>query len=91
MTTRHRMRARAREESGHTLVELLVTMVLSVLMLGVVLLIGDLFLANSTANSKLTQAEDDSRRVMSQMVRTVRDAPQPASGTGPILPPRTAA
>jgi type II secretory pathway pseudopilin PulG len=83
------LRRRLRNESGHTLIELLVVMTLAVLVLGIVLLIGQLFMADSTATGKLTQAEDDSRAQMARIVRTIRDAPQPAASTSPIAIART--
>jgi len=84
-----RVRAALRREDGHTLIELLVTMTLAVLVLGVVLLIGQLFTTHSGSVNKLTQVEDDSRSQMSRMVRLIRDAPQRATATNPIAIART--
>jgi hypothetical protein len=78
------LRRRLEDESGHTMPELVVTMALGVLMLGVVLLIAEMFTNSSGANNRLTQIEDDSRSVMADVVRTIRDAPQPATSTSPI-------
>lgn len=83
------MRARLQREDGHTLVELLVVMALAPLVLGVVLLIGQLFTTGAIGVDKLTQIEDDSRTQMSRIVRLVRDAPQRAAATSPIAIART--
>ncbi|HEX6390157.1 MAG TPA: hypothetical protein VFZ89_11930 [Solirubrobacteraceae bacterium] len=78
------IRARLADERGFTLAEQLVAMTVAVLVLGVVLLISQLFTTNAHTSGKLTQIEDESRRVMTQLVRAVRDAPTPTGARSPI-------
>lgn len=79
----HRLR---HEDGGFTMIELVVAMALAIGALIAILNFGDAFTSQASNANKLVQAEDDSRRIMTEMVRRVRDAPLPAGATAPATP-----
>lgn len=74
------MRGRLRSEDGMTIVEVLVSMTVSLLVLTAVLGIFEGFERGAKANERLTEAQDTARRGMSTMVTSLRSAGSPATG-----------
>lgn len=85
MIRSHTLIPRVRDERGFTLVELLVAMSVGLVILFATLTAFEAFNRGTESNSRLTDAEDRSRRDVSNIVRILRDAgaPAPISGTGP--------
>jgi type II secretory pathway pseudopilin PulG len=71
-----------------TLIELMVTMTLSLIVLGAVLGTSQLFGSNTALNNKLTGAEDGLRQQVDVLVRGLRDAPpvNAAGAAGTVTP-----
>lgn len=76
------------DERGMSLVELLITMTISIVILFSVLQVADVFSAGSTASNKRTDAEDRMRTEMGTFVRNLRQAPpvNAAAAPGSITP-----
>lgn len=72
---------RLREESGHTLVELLAAMGLMILVIGSTLTAFDTFGRNTTTNDQLNEAQGTARTALNHMARELRNAS--AYGTDP--------
>jgi len=85
--------AALRDERGHTLIEVLVTLMLGLLITFSTLTVFEAFDRGVAANSRLTDAEDSSRRYVANMVRVLRDAgaPSPVSGNSPTTVTRATA
>jgi type II secretory pathway component PulJ len=75
-----------RDESGFTLTELLVSMVLMILVLSATLGALDVFGSSSARNTKLLQAQDTARLAIDRIARELRNGsayPTDTSGTDP--------
>lgn len=73
------MRARVAREDGFTMVEVLVSLVVTVLVLSAVLGSVEAFQRGARANERLTGAQDAARQGMTQMVRVLRSAGEPST------------
>lgn len=73
------MRARLRREDGMTLVEMLVSMTVTLLVLSAVLVIFEGFERGAKANERLTEAQDAARRGMATVVSSLRNAGAPTT------------
>jgi prepilin-type N-terminal cleavage/methylation domain-containing protein len=73
---------RLRAEHGFSLPELMISMTIGLLILFAMLTVFDTFNTGVDANSRATDAEDNGRRNVAQMVRILRDAGAPAPTTG---------
>lgn len=71
-----------RDERGFSLPELMIAMMIGLLIAFAMLTVFDTFDRGVSANSKVTDAEDNGRRDVSDMVRILRDAGAPAPTTG---------
>ena len=82
-----------RDERGFTLVELLTAMTLLLMIAFATLTTFEAFDKGVDRNSKLTDAEDNSRRDVTRMIRILRDAgaPAPTTGSQPVTVTRAAA
>ncbi len=74
-----------RDDSGTTLVELLVVCTLSLVLMLATLLAFDTFGRNATRNQKLTSAQDSLRQRVDEMSREIRNAQVTATGLDPLL------
>jgi prepilin-type N-terminal cleavage/methylation domain-containing protein len=72
-------------QAGFTLVEVLVAMTLTLVVASLALGVFEAFDRGVAANSRLTDAQDTSRRELGLMVRTLREAGAPAGADG-VLP-----
>ena len=82
--TRPRLHARRlRDERGFTVVELMTAMTIMLLIAFAGLTAFEAFDRGAARNSRLTDAEDNSRRNVATMVRILRDAGAPAPTSGP--------
>lgn len=86
--SRLRLPHRPSGDAGLTLIELLVTMTLSLIVLFAVLGTSELFGSKSALNTKMTSAEDGLRQQVDVLVRGLRDAPpvDPAGAAGTVTP-----
>ena len=80
-----------RDEAGFTIVEVLIAMMIGLLIAFAALTAFDAFDKGTASNSRLTDAEDNGRRDVANMVRILRDAGAPAPVTGAIPPTVTRA
>lgn len=71
-----------RDERGFTMPELMIAMVIGLLIAFAMLTVFDTFDRGISTNSKLTDAEDNGRRDVTEMVRILRDAGAPSPTTG---------
>ena len=78
------MRTRVRDESGFTLVELLLTTVIAMVILLATLSAFDAFGTATARNDKLTEGQDQARLRMGQMTDVIRDARPAGTATSAI-------
>jgi prepilin-type N-terminal cleavage/methylation domain-containing protein len=71
---------RARAEQGFTLVELLVTMMASVIVFGATLSVLDIFQRDNRLDQQLNETQDEARNSMDLISRQLRNVAAPSSG-----------
>lgn len=73
--------SRLRQENGFTLVELLVTMVLTTIVFGATLTLFEVFQRDNTTDQKRSEVQDDARNAIDQIARQLRNVAAPSAGS----------
>jgi prepilin-type N-terminal cleavage/methylation domain-containing protein len=73
--------SRLQAENGFTLVELLVTMVITTIVFGATLSVLDVFQRDNVVDQKRSEVQDNARNAIDQIVRQLRNVAAPSAGS----------
>ncbi|HEY2181622.1 MAG TPA: prepilin-type N-terminal cleavage/methylation domain-containing protein [Solirubrobacteraceae bacterium] len=73
--------SRLQQENGFTLVELLVTMVITTIVFGATLSVLDVFQRNNVVDQKRSEVQDNARNAIDRIARQLRNVAAPSAGS----------